>query len=218
MQRRNLLKSMAAVIIAERLTSLQSAWAAGAKLAPPGFYKIKGEVKLNGQPAREGMLVKAGDTVTTGPESEAIYVIGQDAYLQRDNSVVAVAGDILKNGLRILSGKLLTVFGKGNKRIETSTATIGIRGTGCYIESTADKVYFCLCYGTADIASIADEKHQETIETRHHDMPVYLTAGGQQLILPAPMLNHTDHELIMLESLVGRLPPFVGIPGYNGNY
>lgn len=216
MQRRNLLKGMAALLIAEHLSNLQTAWAAGAKLAPPGFYRIKGEVRLNGQPAREGMLVKAGDTVTTGADSEAIYVIGQDAYLQRDNSVVAVAGDILKNGLRILSGKLLTVFGKGNKRIETSTATIGIRGTGCYIESTTDKVYFCLCYGTADIASIADKRHQETIKTQHHDRPVYLLADGSQLMRPAPMLNHTDHELVMLESLVGRLPPFVGIPDYNG--
>ena len=218
MQRRNLLKSLALLAMTERLGGLQSAWAAGAKLAPPGFYQIKGEVKLNGVPAHEGMLVKAGDTVSTGPASQAIYVIGQDAYLQRDNSVVAVAGDILKNGLRILSGKLLAVFGKGNKRIETSTATIGIRGTGCYIESSSAKIYFCLCYGTADITSVTDENHKKTVETRHHDMPLYLMANSKQLTQPAPMLNHTDQELIMLENLVGRLPPFVSMPGYNGSY
>ncbi|GEM_PF-5081706 len=32
----------------------------------------------------------------------------------------------------------------------------------------------------------------------------------------APMLNHTDAELIMLESLVGRRPPFVTKAGSRG--
>ena len=30
----------------------------------------------------------------------------------------------------------------------------------------------------------------------------------------APMANHSDAELVMLENLVGRLPPFIGLPGY----
>jgi hypothetical protein len=214
MQRRHLLKSIAALAITEQIGILRSVWAAGAKLAAPGFYKIKGDVKLNGMPAREGMLVKPGDVVSTGPGSEAIYVINQDAYLQRDNSVVSIAGDVLQSGLRILSGKLLSVFGQGNKRLETSTATIGIRGTGCYIESEANKVYFCLCYGMADIASINDQTLQTTIQTRHHDMPLYLYTSGQQMMVPAAVVNHTDTELIMLENLVGRLPPFVGLTGY----
>lgn len=210
MQRRQLIKGIAALAIAERLGMLQMAWATGQKLPPPGVFRIKGEVRVNGGIAREGMPVKAGDTITTGAQSEVIYVIGNDAYLQRDQSTVTISGDAIKAGLRVLSGKLMSVFSKGEKRIETSTATIGIRGTGCYIEATQKRVYFCLCYGVADITSPKMPGQSETIETRHHDHPVYLDADGSQMMVPASVINHNDAELILLESLVGRLPPFYG--------
>ena len=210
MHRRKILKGIAALAVAERLGMLRTAWAAGGKLPPPGLYKIKGEVRVNGQLAKEGAPVKAGDTITTGAQSEAIYIIGNDAYLQRDRSSVSIAGDTLKAGLRVLSGKLLSVFGKGEKRIETSTATIGIRGTGCYIEAEEKRVYFCLCYGTADIESPKMPGQIETIETQHHDHPIYLHADGSQMMVPASVINHSDDELILLERLVGRLPPFYG--------
>ena len=218
MQRRRLLQGLAAAGLAGQLGFLRAAWAAGAKLAPPGIYRLSGQVQVNGQAAREGLAIKPGDTISTGPNSEVIYVIGQDAYLQRDRSTVNITGDSLRNGLRVLTGKLLAVFAKGDKRIETATATIGIRGTGCYIESAAERVYFCLCYGKAEVASLKDPAHSETIETRHHDHPVYLLANGQQMMVPADVVNHNDAELILLEGLVGRLPPFVGQGDYGYKY
>ena len=217
MSRRLSLKRLAALALATRLGILDAAWAAGRKLATPGIQRIQGDVRINGQPARVGMPVKPGDTISTGPASEAIYVIGQDAYLQRDDSVVSFAADRLKDGLRIINGKLLSVFGKGDKRLETATATIGIRGTGCYIESTADKVYFCLCYGMADVVPHKDPAQRETISTRYHDHPLYLHADGERMMVPASVINHTDLELILLEELVGRLPPFYN-SGYKGSY
>lgn len=215
MNRRNLFKNLGALLLAERLGALHSAWAAGNKLPPPGLQRITGDVRVNGQPARQGMPIVPGDTISTGKNSEAIYVIGNDAYLQRDQSIVSISGDTLKAGLRILTGKLMSVFGKGDKQIATGTATIGIRGTGCYIEAAEDKVYFCLCYGKADVASIKDPSHRETIETTYHDHPVYLHASGEKMMVPADVINHTDAELILLESLVGRVPPFYG---KTGNY
>ena len=213
MQRRQLLKGIATLTIAEQLGFLRAAWALGDKLPPPGIFRLKGEVRINGKLAREGTPVQAGDVITTGAQSEAIYVIGKDAYLQRDRSTVSLSGDALKGGLRVITGKLLAVFGKGEKRIETSTATIGIRGTGCYIEAEENKVYFCLCYGTADIASSKAPDKIETINTEHHEHPVILHANGSQMEA-ADMINHTDSELILLESLLGRVPPFYGKAGY----
>lgn len=213
MQRRQLLKGIAALTIAEQLGFLHAAWALGDKLPPPGIFRLKGEVRINGKLAREGTLVQAGDVITTGAQSEAIYIIGKDAYLQRDRSTVSLSGDALKGGLRVITGKLLAVFGKGDKRIETGTATIGIRGTGCYIEAAENKVYFCLCYGTADIASNKAPDKVETIQTEHHEHPVILHANGSQMEA-AEMINHTDSELILLESLLGRVPPFFGKPDY----
>lgn len=218
MKRRKLLKGIAALALAEQLGMLRAAWAAGGKLPPPGFYRISGEVTINGQPAQTGTPVRPGDTVTTGPNSEAIYIIGNDAFLQRDRTVVNIAGDAIKSGLRLLTGKLLSVFGKGDKRIVTPTATIGIRGTACYLEASPDRVYFCLCYGTADVASLKDPARVETIVSQHHDHPVYLPADGAQLTLPAKVIDHTDAELVLLESLVGRVPSYYGQAAYGNKY
>jgi hypothetical protein len=215
MQRRKLLKGLVAATLAERLIFLRNAWAAGSKLAPPGIYKMQGAVTVNGQPAREGMILNPGDQIITGPNAQAIYVIGQDAYLQRSNSSVSIAGDILRSGLRVLNGRLLSVFGKGSKRIETGTATIGIRGTGCYLEADPARTYFCLCYGIADVARIGDEQQVRRVQTTHHEQPLYLYANATKGIEAAPMINHSDAELIMLEQLVGRIPPFVGKTGYS---
>lgn len=213
MQRRQLLKGIAGLALAERLGALQAAWAAGNKLPPPGMHRITGDVRINGQPASPGSPIKPGDTVSTGPNSQAIYIIGNDAYLQRDRSTVSLAGQHVRAGLRVVSGKLLAVFGKGDKQIDTPTATIGIRGTGCYIEAEAQKVYFCLCYGKAEISSAQMPNVRETLETSYHDKPVYLHADGRQMMVPASVINHTDSELTLLESLVGRTPPFYGKGG-----
>ena len=44
--------------------------------------------------------------------------------------------------------------------------------------------------------------------TKKHDAPRYIYASGEQLIVKAPVINHTDDELFMLEALVGRMPSF----------
>lgn len=142
---------------------LQRALAAGANPVPPGLPRLKGEVRVNGQAAREGQLVLPGDTVVTGKDGEAIYVIGADAFLQRGGSTVSF-GKTTADFMRVLSGRILSVFGKGDREIRFSTATIGIRGTACYIEEkvgaggTADEAaptYFCLCYGEAKVVPTA---------------------------------------------------------------
>ena len=187
---------------------IREALASGSRPILPGLQKITGNVTVNGQPAQAGMAVGSGDTIVTGTASEAIYVIGQDAFLQRENSAVSFSGAAV-DVLRIITGKLLSVFAKGSRKIETVTATIGIRGTGCYIEAEDNRVYFCLCYGAADLIPVADPSHVEHIETKHHDHPVYINRDSSMpVMVDASVTNHSDAELEMLESLVGRWPPF----------
>ncbi len=176
-----------------------------------GLRNFRGAVTINGQTARVGMLIKAGDTVVTGHDSEAIFVIGQDAFLQRDNSSV-IFGDAASGFFRIVTGKLLSVFGKGPKKLIVSTATIGIRGTGCYIEASPEQTYFCLCYGEAEIIPVAAPEQREVIATTHHDHPLTIShdAAKGSIMTAAPVINHTDAELTLLENLVGRQTPFYG--------
>jgi hypothetical protein len=113
--------------------------------------------------------------------------------------------------LNLLSGALLSVFGRAEQRIYTSTATIGIRGTGVYAEADPELTYFCTCYGTVDLTAKQDPNSRETIQSKHHDKPVYILGkpGGGKHIRTAPMKNHSDAELALIEELVGRTPPFV---------
>ena len=209
-QRRDILKQLA---VSALLGSagigglLREALANGSKPVTPGMYQVKGMVTINGKPAVPGMAIGSGDSIVTGANSEAIYVIGQDAFLQRASSTVSFSG-ASADVMRVLSGKILSVFGKGSKKLETATATIGIRGTGCYIESEARRVYFCLCYGVAELIPTANTNRVEIIETRYHDHPLYIHDTSMSMIVDAPVINHSDLELKLLESLVGRWPPF----------
>jgi len=196
-----------------------NALAKGNAPVAPGLHKLRGQVTVNSKPASEGQLIGPGDTVVTGPGSEAIYVIGQDAFLQREGSTVSFGADVAQNLMRVLSGKILSVFGKGARTIRTSTATIGIRGTGCYIEDegsgTAARTYFCLCYGGVELTPTAAPQERESYNTTHHDKPMYVYNDMKmpKMMVPAGVINHSDDELKLLESLVGRWPPFYGQGG-----
>jgi hypothetical protein len=176
-----------------------------------GMHSIKGTVTVDGQPAMPGQEIRPGQKVVTGPGSEAIYVIGKDAFLQHENSELAIGSAPGVVVLRYITGKVLSVFGKGRKRLETPTATIGIRGTGCFIDASEDNTYFCLCYGEAVVTPRENTGARRRIRTTHHESPLKVTSGKNG---PAfhrmNVADHTDDELVMLEALVGRLPPFYG--------
>lgn len=180
---------------------------------PPGrsIYDIRGEVRVNGQKAAAETLIGPNDRIETGKDAQLIFVVGKDAFLMRANSRLELSGDdsVLVSGLRLLSGALLSVFGKKEHHFVTPTATIGIRGTGLYVEAEADFSYVCTCYGTTDIAA-GDDASRETIVSRHHDAPRYIYGDGAsgKRISSAPFKNHTDLELALIEALVGRVPPF----------
>lgn len=191
----------------QRLVHSAEAW-------PQGMLRVRGKVQVNGQDAQEGQPVAVGDRISTGVQAEAVYVMGRDAFLLRAGSQVQHDHDGVKQVLRVLTGRMLSVFGPGEKTLHIPTATVGIRGTACYIEADSQQSYFCLCYGRADVSPLADPLQALQIETQHHDHPIYISAmPGMPVMRAAPVVNHTDAELVMLEALVGRQPPFVGRDG-----
>ncbi len=181
---------------------------------PPGrsIYKIKGSVTVDGKPADIKTFIGANSLIKTGPSSRVIFAVGKDAFILRSKSELQLGGvDMLIDGMRILTGKLLSVFGKRVQphQIKTRTATIGIRGTGIYIESDAEKSYVCTCYGHTLISSTEKQDVSLDVKTKHHESPVYILPGSTgKIIVPAPVINHTDSELELIEQLVGRHSPF----------
>lgn len=215
-ERRRLLKTLAAAGLlgpAGISGLVRDALAKGEVPIRPGLNRVRGEVVVNHKLATEGQLIKPGDSIVTGRNSEAIYVIGQDAFMQRELTTVEFGANAVQNLMRVVSGKILSVFGKGAKTIQVSTATIGIRGTGCYIEEenhgAKARTYFCLCYGSVDLTPTAAPQEAENYSTRHHDKPMYIHNDPKmaKMMVPASVINHTDAELELLEGLVGRVTP-----------
>jgi hypothetical protein len=182
---------------------------------PRGVARVRGDARVNGAPAKRGMVIRPGDSVITARNGEIVWVIGRDAMLLRADSHVELngaAGGIIANGFRLVTGAILSVFAVGQaKTLTTGTATIGIRGTGVYVESESDRTYVCTCYGEAELAAIGDSAAREVIRTAYHEQPRYIMArGAPRMLMNAPMVNHTDAELSLLEGLHGRKPPFAG--------
>ena len=178
------------------------------------IYRVSGGVTVNSSPATLQTRIVPGDTVETAPNGEVVFAVAEEAFLLRGGSrmVIEKPPSGLTTALRLVTGKVLSVFGKGRPtRIVTATSTIGIRGTGVYTESDPEQTYFCTCYGVADIAANNDPASKETVVATHHDKPLYILAKGKEgaSIRRAPFVNHTDQELMLIESLVGRVPPFV---------
>jgi hypothetical protein len=174
-----------------------------------------GEVSVNGKPADLKTVIKPGDTVKTGKGAEVVFVVGTQAMILRGNTELAIEASrdasLFERGLRMLSGALLSVSRGDRMQLRTTTGTVGIRGTGFYVEAEPDQTYFCTCYGVTQVASVKEPEKVEEIITQRHDRPVYILAGGTSggLIRNAPFINHTDQELALIEALVGREPPFV---------
>ncbi|MDR3415197.1 MAG: FecR domain-containing protein [Nevskia sp.] len=183
--------------------------------AGKSVFDLKGTVKVDGQPATRDTLVTAQSRVETSADSFVILAVGDGAFIVRERSVLELSGkQLLVRGLQMLTGGLLSVFGHRGEddgvEVNTPTATIGIRGTGFYTESAADKTYFCTCYGRTRIG-VAGAGESEEVVSKHHDAPRWILARPDQgrRIVPAPFRNHTDLELMTLEALCGRQVPFV---------
>jgi len=191
------------------------------------IQSFKGEVMVNGHHADLETRIRAGDRVETLERSEVVFVVGGDSFILRSNSSMEIYGNngFLVQGLRLLSGALLSVFAPRKPtdavKLTATTATIGIRGTGVYLEAEPDLSYVCTCYGQVALAASDDPNDSEIISTTNHDMPRYITSKPVQgsRIRPAPVINHDDAELKLLEAIVGRqVPKGFGKVGYSKSW
>jgi hypothetical protein len=178
---------------------------------PPGIAKLDGNATVNGREAKIATPVTLGDRVVTGKSSQAVVVVGSDAFLMRQGTTIEFGrpGEGVLSTLLVSAGQVLSVFSKKPVAIKAASASIGIRGTGAYIEIHPSNVYFCLCYGEALVEGPGMANARE-VKTTHHESPLLLREdGGVMTVEPGPFQNHSDAELIMLEALVGREPPFM---------
>jgi len=174
---------------------------------------MQGQVWVNSVLATLNTVIKPGDIVKTGANSQVIFVIGDDVFKLGARSILRLRynpGFSIVNAMRLISGSLLGVFGKrdGNRVIETQTATIGIRGTGLFLETNPNNTYFCTCYGDTEIITHGSNRQIKPVNAAYHKAySISRHDAHNTAIASDTMKAHTDDELYYLESLVGRQPP-----------
>ena len=175
---------------------------------------LQGGVRVNGKKASKTTLIRPGDTVETAKGARVVFVVGEDAFLLRGESKLILehtsgTSPVLVTGLRLTSGGLLAAFAPGPRRIETPTATAGIRGTAVYIEASAQQTYFCTCYGVVELRDRPGGEKKTVISGYHSANMIFANPAERGKIAEAEVKDHTDEELIMLERLVGRTSPIL---------
>jgi hypothetical protein len=171
--------------------------------------ELVGDALINGQRLAPQQSIQSGDAIATGPGSSLVFVIGNAAFQVRQNSrFVVERGNTLNivSVLRLLTGGIASVWGKGSKRqIITPTLTAGIRGTGVYtevFEAQNFRSYFCNCYGVVDLS--AGETKAVSRADYHQSFWSSPANSNDLALAPAKAINHTDEELELLAQLVGQ--------------
>ncbi len=192
-------------------------------VAPPitsafdGIHYLRGLVRVNGERiTSEKAVIRPGDTLTTGSDGQIWLAIGADAIFLRQRTELVIQPNAVRSSvigaLRLVTGAVGAVFGKRSSeqvRILTATATIGIRGTGTYMETRGEGLYFCTCHGQVELTSVRTGASAIVAATQHAPRLCPNEPVDGQWIMDAPFETHTDDEMDGLEKCVGRRAPWV---------
>ena len=199
-QRRSFVQAAAAWTA---MGGFQAAWAQQRS----NIVELRGETATVDDTAT--LIIQTGDQLQTGPDSHLVFVVGNSSFQVRQNSRFVVERGATLNAvsvLRILTGGLVSVWGKGSQRqIVTPTLTAGIRGTGIYTEVNPERsyrTYFCNCYGVVDMAAGGERVVSES--SYHQSFWGEPQPVNGKLLTPARAINHTDEEVENLAKLVSQ--------------
>jgi hypothetical protein len=196
-------------------TSLILLTVPGTRAAGGNVVRLRGDVLVNGGRLYPDGWIQTGDTVETGPASAVVFTIGDTALWMRPLTRMTVHRGYSINavsGLRMVTGAVLAVFGKlpggrgVSRHLTTPTITVGVRGTGIYMEHERnDNTYFCNCYGEVDVSLNNAPGVRERLEAQYHASRTFFTEPRRGMISElTPPKNHEDQELEFLASLIGQ--------------
>jgi hypothetical protein len=189
---------------------------AGAQSKWGVVHDISGEVLLNGRPLTAQSAIQGGQTVSTGADGRVTFSVAGDVYFLRPRSELRLHSanwrEAFINTLRLVTGAMGATFRPGLARsVVAQTVTIGIRGTGVYVETSPEESYACTCFGTTEMLSAAGGAMMERVRVsteNHLARRIYRDPAMGMRIVQAPFERHTSEEMARLERLAGRPDPF----------
>lgn len=148
------------------------------KPEPPAALldELVGDVKVDGQPARLGMDLQPGMTITTGPASKANVLLYRGAAVRIDENTTVTVGSLSKQSVRLsqLTGttwtKILRIAGVREYTLQTPFATATVRGTAFAVKVTPEHAIIKVAEGTVEAVQdgetrlVAEEQQVQATE------------------------------------------------------
>ncbi len=180
------------------------------------IHDLRGSVKINGVAATYKSIIRPGDSVVTGADGYIVFIVGDSAFMLRSRSELAIemptSSQSLFGVLRLLTGALGATFKSGTPAsLRTANATIGIRGTGVYMETRGNGTYFCTCWGKTELGVVDAPMQREWVESTRHNprFIAYKPDTSGNYMQTAPFETHSDDEMDILEKCVLRRAPWI---------
>jgi len=184
----------------------------GFKVTKGSIIKKYGYIFVNNKKAVLGDEVKTGDIIKTASYSHAIIKfsnggiirINPNSKLKIDN-LETKKDDVFK--VNVLLGSILSHFSKKGKfKVNTRTATVGVRGTTFFTEvlDKKNQVVVCACHGNIDFSD-NENKYKKYIESDHHQIISLNSKGFVKNIKPLVKdvsRLHNDDSIAELKSLL----------------
>ncbi len=226
------------ISLAVLLTISASAWAQSTASSPPALPAatlefVQGSVAVRSAAgasriAQRGTVVNNGETIETQSGRAQMRMVDgafislqNDTTLRLDNYRVASATESESGFMSLVRGGLRTVTGligrssKQNYRLQTATATVGIRGTGFSATSEDDgtrvrvsegEIALCTQAGCLDLAAMQSgfAANVSTLPVRISTAPLLQPTQAPSVIALAPQPAGREIEVA---SFVERSPP-----------
>ena len=202
--------------------------------------RLEGVAFSNTRALRENDEVQHGDQIRVPKGSTLVLSLSDDTIFRLvGEAVLNLDIGTRKSGiLSLVRGAMLTVMPPGNRYlVQTSTATIGVKGTVFFNQTFApgertatnwdDRQiaipegatnYVCLCVGEIDyLLPGAAEPFMEGSSSFHN--AYYVNEANANPLVRAPLINHRDSDIAMLIDLQdGPKHESDWLPEYNRSY
>lgn len=162
---------------------------------------VSGEVFINNNRADVGDIVKEGDVVKTGDNSEAEIEIRDYAVFHiKENSTVLIEDILLSPRVEVKKGWFLAII-KRETQFEVGTPLVlaGVRGTVLFINVLNDEeAYLCNCNGKIDLEDTATGDVVKNIVSGYHKAFTLSRRGDGLDIESAKLLYHNDSDILQI--------------------
>jgi hypothetical protein len=166
-----------------------------------------GEVFINNSRGDVGDIVREGDVVNTGDNSEAEIEIRDYAVFHiKENSTVLIEDILLSPRVEVKKGWFLAII-KRETQFEVGTPLVlaGVRGTVLFINVLNDEeAYLCDCNGKVDLEDSATGDVAQNIVSSYHKAFTLRKRGSGLDIERAKLLYHKDSDILQMDDRFNR--------------